>query len=151
MNWIILTLALTACTINCSAQASVTDTTEYIFYRNRIKTQTLFLDLNPENTSALLERSFYLQKIQDFSRSIEDLDRFIELRPDDYRAIAMRGVSKYYNRNSEGAIEDFTRTIAIGLESYEVYELRSNAYRKIGNEDKSAEDFKTGLKLKRKK
>jgi tetratricopeptide (TPR) repeat protein len=131
----------------CSAQEDQNDTSDFVYTRIKIKTQTSILKLNPNNTNALLKRSQLRSLIYDYDGATDDMLTHLKNYPNDYQAITTIAVYKYYQYNFKESLEMFNKSISIAPNFRDNYISRSNLYTAINDYPKAISDLEIADKL----
>ena len=116
-------------------------------YEKAIECYDKAIELNPQQTSAYLNRGVVYNVMGNYDRAIQDYDRAIELEPTSVSGYGNRGNTYTINGNYDRAVQDYSRAIELDPLSVNDYGGRGTAYGRKGDYGRALQDFDQAIKL----
>ena len=121
--------------------------TKFATIHRRYKDNNRALDLKPNFSSALTNRSTTLWGMRQYDKALVDVNRAIELTPDYARAYRVRSLIYLDMRNNANAIEDSNKAIELNPNAPTAYLYRGHAYRNIGRYEEALKDYQKSIEI----
>ncbi len=127
------------------------DTTQWNYYRGKIKDITFFINLNPKDDQKIFTRATYKEKIENYQGVVDDLSKCIELKPKNpdyyyYRAYYKELLYKD-NNHSDEIIADYSSAIIIDSTHKTSINNRGLVYFEADSVDLARKDFEKLIAL----
>lgn len=141
----------TPTTVDISQAAAFVETGDAFYqfrnYNRAIEEYNKALEINPDDTLAILGRGLSYYASEQYSPALEDFNRLLELDPDFAIGYYNRGLTYSNLGQTEAAIADFDLAIALDPSDYEAYYQRGVNYADLENYQQAIADFDEAIRL----
>ncbi len=115
-------------------------------YNSAVDEFTLVINKNRKHLMSLFNRSSAYGLIENYNKSIEDLNTCVSLKPLYSQAYYWRAYWNEYLGNHKAAIKDYETTINIDTKNYEAYISLAHIYKNQKNNAKACDVINNSIK-----
>jgi tetratricopeptide (TPR) repeat protein len=105
------------------------------------------LDMNPEMTSAYVNRGTARYEMGDYTGAHEDFSKAITLNPKESESYLNRGLAREKLKNYKGALSDYATALKLSGDDHRVYKYRGNAYFQMRDFKNAVEQYTISIGL----
>ncbi|WP_353932114.1 tetratricopeptide repeat protein [Okeanomitos corallinicola TIOX110] len=116
-------------------------------YQGAILAYNRVLNLNPNNTEALLYRGATYSKLKDYQKEIADYNQAIKINPNYAKAYYNRGIAHRNLKDYQKAIADYNQAIKLNPNYADAYNNRGVARYDLKDYQKAIADYNQAIKI----
>lgn len=117
------------------------------YYNLALDKYNLALEINENNTSALVKIGVLYGKLNNLVQSIKYFNRCLEIDSLNFEALTNRGFAKDLSGDKSGAVKDYTKAISINSSATLAYFNRGIVYNSTGKYQLAFDDFSKAIEI----